>query len=117
MSKHFVYCKAIRNEGIARLKLAEEHLGRQRIASAKGAFHLWLKLPKASNWNPSELAVQLRSNGVSAVASAAFSTDNNPPDALRLCFGGPLSRDHWLENVQFVADLIDQPSYYSSNVT
>lgn len=109
--------KAIRNEGIARLKLAEQYLGRQRIASAKGAFHLWLKLPKASNWNPSELAVQLRSHGVSAVASAAFSTDNNPPDALRLCFGGPISRDDWEDGLQYTADLIDQPAYLSSLIT
>lgn len=109
--------KAIRNEAIARLKLAEQHLGRQNIASAKGAFHLWLKLPKASSWNPSELAAQLRSHNVSAVASAAFSTDNNPPDALRLCFGGPITRDDWLERVQYVADMIEQPSYFSSTVT
>lgn len=109
--------KAIRNEAIARLKLAEQYLGRQRIASAKGAFHLWLKLPKASNWNPSELAVQLRGHGVSAVSSAAFSTDNNPPDALRLCFGGPISRDIWEEGLQHVADLIDQPAYLSSLTT
>ncbi len=106
--------KAIRTEAIARLELAEHYLGRQRITSAKGAFHLWLKLPKASNWNPSELAVGLRDRGVSAVASAAFSTDNNPPDALRLCFGGPITRDDWEEGLQQVADLIDQPAYLLS---
>jgi DNA-binding transcriptional MocR family regulator len=106
--------KAIRTEAIARLRLAEQYLGRHRIASADGAFHLWLKIPKASNWNPSELAVQLRGQGVSAVASAAFSTDNNPPDAIRLCFGGPISRDDWEEGLQHVADLIEQPAYLSS---
>ncbi|OWV30277.1 PLP-dependent aminotransferase family protein [Halomonas campaniensis] len=106
--------KAIRNEAIARLALAEKILGRQRIDSAKGAFHLWLKLPKHSNWNPSELAVQLRSHGVSAVASAAFSTDNHPPEALRLCFGGQLTRDGWEERLHYVADIIDQPAYLSS---
>ncbi len=107
--------KAIRNESIARLKLAEQYLGRQRLVSAPGAFHLWLNLPKGSCWHPSEMAVQLRAQGVSAVASAAFSTDNNPPNALRLCFGGPITRDAWEEGLQHVADRIDQPSYlYSS---
>ncbi|WP_108125131.1 PLP-dependent aminotransferase family protein [Saccharospirillum mangrovi] len=106
--------RAVRMEAKARLKLAEQHLGRQRVFSAPGAFHLWLKLPKSSNWNPSELAVQLRQLGVSAVSSAVFSTDNNPPDALRLCFGGPISRGDWEEGVQHVADLIDQPAYLSS---
>lgn len=107
--------KAIRTEGSARLKLAERHLGRNMIVGAEGAFHLWLKLPKASNWNPSELAVELRSQGVSAVASAVFSTDNNPPDALRLCYGGPISRGNWEESLQQVADVIDQPAFLSSN--
>ncbi|QQD17217.1 PLP-dependent aminotransferase family protein [Spongiibacter nanhainus] len=107
--------KAIRNEGNARLKLAEQHLGRTLITGANGAFHLWLKLPKASNWNPSELAVELRSQGVSAVASAVFSTDNNPPDGLRLCYGGPISRGNWEQSLQQVADIIEQPAFLSSN--
>lgn len=106
--------RAIRMEAKARLKLAEQHLGRQRLFSAPGAFHLWLKLPRSSNWDPSELAVQLRQLGVSAVSSAVFSTDNNPPAALRLCFGGPITRSDWEEGVQQVADLIDQPAYLSS---
>ncbi|WP_420390701.1 PLP-dependent aminotransferase family protein [Marinobacter sp.] len=109
--------KAVRNEAIGRLRLAEKYLGTHRIQSAEGAFHLWLSLPKASNWNPSELAVQLRQEGVSAVASAAFSTDNNPPDALRLCFGGPITRDQWEEGLQYVADMIHQPAYLSSLTT
>ncbi|MBU0537764.1 MAG: PLP-dependent aminotransferase family protein [Gammaproteobacteria bacterium] len=107
--------KAVRTEGSARLKLAEHYLGRNHISGAAGAFHLWLKLPKASNWNPSELAVHLRSLGVSAVASAAFSTDNNPPDALRICYGGPISRDNWEEGLQQLADVIEQPAFLLSN--
>lgn len=106
--------RAIRTEAKARLKLAEKYLGRQRVHSEEGAFHLWLNLPKANNWNPSELAVQLREHGVSAVSSAAFSTDNNPPNALRVCFGGPISRSDWEEGLHAMADLIEQPSYLSA---
>jgi DNA-binding transcriptional MocR family regulator len=108
--------KATRREAIARLRIAEEQLGMQRIVAAEGAFHLWLKLPKASGWNPSELAVQLRQLGVSAVSSAAFSTDNNPPDAVRLCFGGPIGRDQWQESLHQVTDLIDQPAYLATGM-
>ncbi|KAE8546642.1 aminotransferase-like domain-containing protein [Marinobacter nauticus] len=106
--------RAVRTEAISRLRLAEQYLGRNRMASAEGAFHMWLKIPKASNWNPSELAVELRGHGVSAVASAAFSTDNNPPDTLRICFGGPISRDDWEEGLQQVSELINQPAHLSS---
>ncbi|WP_428243205.1 PLP-dependent aminotransferase family protein [Gynuella sp.] len=108
--------KSIRRESIARLRLAEEQLGKRMIRSAEGAFHLWLDIPKSSEWNPSELAVELRQLGVSAVSSAAFSTDNNPPNAVRLCFGGPISRDQWQENLQQVADLIEQPSYLCTGI-
>jgi len=106
--------RAIRTEATARLKLAEQYLGRNRMASAEGAFHMWLKIPRASNWNPSELAVELREQGVSAVSSAAFSTDNNPPDAVRISFGGPITRDGWEEALQLILDLITQPAHLSS---
>lgn len=108
--------RAVRSEAIVRLRLAEQYLGPNRMASAEGAFHLWLKIPKVSSWNPSELAVALRGHGVSAVASAAFSTDNNPLDALRVCFGGPVSRDDWEESLQHISDLITQPAHLASLV-
>lgn len=108
--------EATRREAIARLRIAEALLGAKNIRSADGAFHLWLKLPNTSDWNPSELAVQLRHIGVSAVSSAAFSTDNNPPNAIRLCFGGPISREQWEENLHQVAELIDQPSYMATGM-
>lgn len=108
--------KSVRREAIARLRIAEQELGTRNIRSAEGAFHLWLQIPKASDWNPSELAVQLRQLGVSAVSSAAFATDNNPPNAVRLCFGGPITRDQWQENLHQVADLIEQPSYLSTGM-
>ncbi|MAK92800.1 MAG: GntR family transcriptional regulator [Oceanospirillaceae bacterium] len=108
--------KSIRREAIARLRIAEQELGKNNIRSADGAFHLWLPLPKHSDWNPSELAVHLRQQGVSAVSSAAFSTDNNPPDAVRLCFGGPIGREQWQENVHQVAEIIEHPSYLSTGM-
>lgn len=101
--------KAIRREGSARLQIAREHLDPHSIIAAEGAFHLWLKLPKHSEWSPAELAAHLRSMGVSAVASAAFATDNNPPEAIRLCYGGPISRDEWQQRIAQAADIIDHP--------
>ena len=108
--------KSIRREAIARLRIAEGRLGKRNIRSADGAFHLWLTIPKTSDWSCSELAVQLRHIGVSAVSSAAFSTDNNPPNALRLCFGGPISREQWEENLHQVMDLIEQPSFMATGM-
>ena len=103
--------KAIRREALARLKIAKEQLVGHNMQSTEGAFHLWLKIPKESDWAPSELALQLRQLGISAVSSAAFATDNTPPDAVRLCFGGPITRDQWKENLQQASELIKSPSH------
>ncbi len=107
---------AIRREAIARLKIAEQQLGTTAVCGAQGAFHLWLKLPKSSEWNPSELAVHLREMGVSAVSSAAFSTDNNPPAAVRLCFGGPITREQWAESLTRVSEAVEQPAYLATGM-
>ena len=37
-----------------------------------------------------------------------------PPRALRLCFGGPISRERWAEGLQQIAELIDQPAHLAS---
>lgn len=108
--------KAIRSESQARQALAAKYLAQYRYYTGPGAFHLWLKLPRGSDWNPSELAAHLRSHGVSAVAGAAFSTDNHPPDALRLCLGGPIGREACEEALQQIVDQIERPAYLSSIV-
>jgi DNA-binding transcriptional MocR family regulator len=107
--------KAVRREADARCTIAREHLDNHQIVAADGAFHLWLKLPRQSEWSPVELAAHLRSMGVSAVASSAFSTDNNPPDAIRLCYGGPISRDEWRQRITQAADVIEHPYLVHSN--
>ncbi|GAA6144642.1 PLP-dependent aminotransferase family protein [Thalassolituus maritimus] len=107
--------KAVRRESSARLEIAREQLDTHNIIAADGAFHLWLKLPKQSEWSPVELAAHLRSMRVSAVASAAFSTDNNPPNAIRLCYGGPITRDEWRQRIIQAADVIEHPYLVHTN--
>jgi DNA-binding transcriptional MocR family regulator len=106
--------KAIRAESVARQLVAREVLaGRPYDADPEG-FHLWLPVPQDSGWRPSELALHLRSRGIGAVSSAAFSTDGNPPDAIRLCLGGPGDRDEMEESLQIVADTLDDPHHLHS---
>ncbi|WP_431456810.1 hypothetical protein, partial [Enterococcus faecalis] len=66
-------------------------------------------LPRHFNWNPAEMAVQLRDLGVSAVSSAAFCTDNNPPDAIRICLGGAWTGEVSTENLQSLALVMRNP--------
>ena len=106
--------KAIREENTARQIIAREVLnGRDYDADPEG-FHLWLRLPPGSEWRPSELALHLRSRGIGAVSSAAFSTDGNPPDAIRVCLGGPSERDEVEESLRLINDKIDDPHHLHS---
>lgn len=108
--------KCIRREAKARVNIAQDALGSAQLRSAEGAFHMWLELPKLNDCNPSELAVELRQRGISAVASSAFATDNHPAPAIRLCCGGPLSRAQWQDQVYQVKDILDHPNLLNVGV-
>ncbi|KAA9000525.1 PLP-dependent aminotransferase family protein [Affinibrenneria salicis] len=105
---------AIRQEARLRQQLAARHLHKFHYQADCDGFHLWLHLPKQLHWNPSDVAIRLREQGVSAVSSAAFSTDNNPPAALRLCLGGALNRQLCEDNLTIVADLMEYPEHFTS---
>jgi hypothetical protein len=53
---------------------------------------------------------------VGAVSSAAFSADNNPPNAIRLCLGGSAKRYQCEEALLQVADILEHPAHLSSVV-
>jgi len=103
---------AIRAEAAIRLQLAHQHLDKFSFQADAHGFHLWLRLPAHFSWNPSDIAVKLREQGVSAVSSAAFSTDNNPPDAIRLCLGGSNSRKQCEDSLIVVADMLEYPEHF-----
>ena len=64
-------------------------------------FHLWLSLPKP--WTRSAFVGHTRSTGVSVVASDAFATDGAPPEAVRVCLGGPADRFAVRSALEFMA--------------
>lgn len=106
--------EALRAECGARHVLAQQHLGRHGVIAQPEAFHLWL--PLDSGWSVVEFASYLRMQGVAAVASAAFSTDGNPPDAVRICLGGPLTRDECGRALALIADTIEHPMHPHATV-
>ena len=50
------------------------------------------------------------------VASAAFATDGDPPDAVRICLGGPLTRDDCDHALRLIADTLDHPQHPHATV-
>ncbi|CAM2152127.1 GntR family transcriptional regulator [Pararobbsia alpina] len=104
-------CDAIRVEARARQAIASQALANWRFDAHPESFHLWLPIPAHCDWSAPELALRLRSQGVAAVAGAAFSTDGNPPNALRICLGGPQDRDDCRYALQHVAEMLNDPHH------
>ena len=106
--------EAIRSACRERHALALQHLGAWGVVAHSECFHLWLPLQGA--WSVVECASYLRTQGVAVVASAAFSTDGNPPDAVRICLGGPASLDDCDRALRLVAETLDHPLHPHATV-
>ncbi|MEM9255195.1 MAG: PLP-dependent aminotransferase family protein [Pseudomonadota bacterium] len=107
---------AIRAESRERQRLALQHLADFRLQTHPDAFHLWLHLPGGYTANPSVLAAHFRTKGISVVSSAGFCTNNDPPDAIRLCLGGAVSRSELEESLRLLSDTLQHPSHLSGMV-
>jgi len=105
---------AVRAESGARQQLAARHLGAHGLQAHPDGFHAWL--PLTPGWSPVELASYLRTQNVGVVASAAFSTDGDPPDAVRICLGGPMSREDCDQALRLIADTLTHPLHPHATV-
>ena len=97
---------AIRAEAMARRALAESILPADNIVTKPEAFHLWLRLPET--WSRGEFTAHLRTRGIAAVASDAFATTPETPDALRVCLGAAAGREETRQVLEIIADALDQ---------
>lgn len=103
--------QAIRYESTARQLIAKRILKFWPYFEQTEAFHLWLPIPVNVGWRASEVALQLRTQGVGVVASVAFSTDSNPIEAVRICLGGPNTREDCEHSLKLVADTLEYPHH------
>jgi DNA-binding transcriptional MocR family regulator len=71
------------------------------------AFHVWLKLPEG--WIATDFAAQMNASGVGVVASPAFAVSAHPPEAVRICLGGPLTREQVSDALKLLAQLVGSP--------
>jgi len=77
-------------------------------------FHFWLTLPQP--WTRSAFVGHTRSTGVGVVASDAFATEGvAPPEAVRVCLGGPADRAAVRRALEFMAHaLAESPTLAST---
>jgi DNA-binding transcriptional MocR family regulator len=102
------FLQAMRAECEWRSLRARGTLGQLGVVTHPQGFHVWLPLddPEDRGCVSAELAAKLRTVGVAAVASQAFSTDRSPPEALRICLGGALTRDDCDRALRAVRDAV-----------
>jgi DNA-binding transcriptional MocR family regulator len=104
---------AVRHESIERQKLAAAILPAGSFRADPAGFHLWVSLPES--WTRSAFVGHVRSTGVGVVASDAFATGGTPPEAVRVCLGGPADRSAVRSALEFMAHaLTESPTLAST---
>jgi len=104
---------AVRRESIERQRLVAASLPREIIRTDPVGFHFWLRLPQP--WTRSAFVGHTRSTGIGVVASDAFATEGAPPEAVRVCLGGPADRSAVRGALEFMAHaLAESPTLAST---
>ena len=104
----------VRSETRARQAIARAVLPQTFVRSDPLSFNLWIELPQP--WNRSAFIGELRSRGIGVVPSDAFVTDGDPPEAVRICLGGPIARDELRAVLGDIERLLSSGTSYSSLV-
>jgi DNA-binding transcriptional MocR family regulator len=69
----------------------------------------------AEGWTHSAFASQGRSAGLGVVASNSFPVAGTPPEAVRLCLGGPSTRQQITQGLEVLAHALEgSPALASS---
>ena len=103
----------IRNETAARQKLVSEILPKGIYQSDPLSFNIWLKVP--APWNRAAFVEHMRSTGIGMVASDAFTSSGPPPEAVRVCLGGPITRPRLAAGLEYMTHaLTESPALASA---
>lgn len=96
----------IRDESRARQQLAKHILRPNTFKADPLSFNLWVELP--GEWTRSAIVGHMRSTQIGVVASDAFCVDISPPEAVRICLGGPCDRDAVHTALEYFSHAIEQ---------
>ena len=103
----------IRAETMARQKLAASVLAPGSFRADPLSFHLWVPLP--APWTRAAFIGQMRATGIGVVASDAFVVKGSPDESVRVCLGGPASRDAVRAALEFMAHTLAGPPEFGSS--
>jgi DNA-binding transcriptional MocR family regulator len=104
----------IRAETAARQVLASEILPAGSFQADPLSFNLWLPLP--AGWTRSAFIGHMRTTGVGVVASDAFTVAGPPPEAVRVCLGGPTTRAGVRHALEYLAHALSESPSIASTI-
>ncbi|MEO9682894.1 MAG: PLP-dependent aminotransferase family protein [Tateyamaria sp.] len=95
----------VRKEALARQKIASQYLPNANFVSDPEAFNIWLTLPHG--WHRADIMGRMAGRGLGIVPSDAFVVSGQAHEQLRICLGGPISRDNLREQLEFLGHTLD----------
>jgi DNA-binding transcriptional MocR family regulator len=96
----------IRVETAARQLMAAQILVPGSFKADPLSFNLWVPLPEG--WTRSSFIGHMRATGIGVVTSDVFTTDGNPPEAVRVCLGGPITRERLESGLEYMAHALSE---------
>ncbi|WP_158810592.1 PLP-dependent aminotransferase family protein [Beijerinckia sp. L45] len=96
----------IRRETEARQKLATALLPVGSFRADPLSFNLWVPLPRP--WTRSAFIGHMRSTRIGIVASDAFTVLGEPGESVRVCLGGPATREQIASALDFMAHALTE---------
>ena len=96
----------IRGETAARQKLVSEILPKGSYRSDPLSFNIWVELPAL--WNRAAFVEHMRPTAIGVVASDAFTASGTPPEAVRVCLGGPIGRPRLAAGLEYMTHALTE---------
>jgi DNA-binding transcriptional MocR family regulator len=103
----------IRKEAAARQDMAAAILLKGSFQADPLAFNIWL--PLQNGWTRSTFGSHMRSLGIGVVASDAFTVEGPAPEAVRVCFGGPITKEKLKGALEYIAHALEGPPEMSAS--
>lgn len=103
----------IREETAARQRMVAAILPPGSYRADPLSFNLWVPLP--APWTRSAFAGHMRATSIGVVASDAFVVAGEPGEAVRVCLGGPLTRERLRGAIEFMAHTLEEEPALASS--
>lgn len=92
----------VRRECAARQKIAASVLGGATFSAQPEAYNIWLSLPEGAS--RAELMGRMAGRHIGMMPADAFTVDGAPAERIRICLGGPISREDLRAGLMFLGN-------------